>query len=206
MHMIFDFFGSAVCHQMAERTLYAHGTLLSWCARCTGIYLSIFIGTCFLFLRKRQNGSRPFSLPQALCIVICILPLAIDGAGSYLGLWQSTALRRLLSGALAGWCLPGLFLLAGNFSVDGENARPIYRNVTETLLLPLCAVLLCLLLLWSDGYTVISFCCLLGEIVLFGGVWYIMLQAIGSRKIGLTYFCSLCGAIATICLIAGLQI
>ena len=107
---VFDFFGSAVCHQMAERSFFWGSCQSPLCARCTAIEGGIILGVIFLWLAGRKDGNRPFSPSGVVLAALSFLPIAIDGVGSYLGFWQSNNLLRVLTGALAGY---GLLVFAG---------------------------------------------------------------------------------------------
>lgn len=127
--------GSAVCHRMAERSfLWGQGTM-PLCARCTGIYVGVLLAFCFLLLKKRMDAGRPFSKGQAMLTALMILPIGIDGLGSYLGFWESNQLMRVLSGSLVGAVVPGFLLLAVNFDPAQGSKQPIYAHTTELLLL-----------------------------------------------------------------------
>lgn len=53
------------------------------CARCTGIYVGVLLAFCFLLLKRRMDAGRPFSKGQAMLTALMILPIGIDGLGSY---------------------------------------------------------------------------------------------------------------------------
>mgnify|MGYP002239808994 CR=1 FL=1 len=105
------------------------------CARCTGIYVGVLLAFCFLLLKKRMDAGRPFSKGQAMLTALMILPIGIDGLGSYLGFWESNQLMRVLSGSLVGAVVPGFLLLAVNFDPAQGSKQPIYAHTTELLLL-----------------------------------------------------------------------
>ena len=63
--LLLERIGSAVCHQMAERSFLFDGMQMPLCARCTGIYTGVFFAFCFFFLKKRMNNRKPFTMPQA---------------------------------------------------------------------------------------------------------------------------------------------
>lgn len=108
------------------------------CARCTGIYVGVLLAFCFLLLKRRMDAGRPFSKGQAMLTALMILPIGIDGLGSYLGFWESSQLMRVLSGSLVGAVVPGFLLLAVNFDPAQGNKQPIYEHTTELLLKNLC--------------------------------------------------------------------
>lgn len=106
-----------------------------------------------------------------------ILPIGIDGVGSYLGFWESSQLMRILSGCLVGAIVPGFLLMAGNFDPKGKNERPIYEGTAELLLLMAVSVgfglsLLAGLPLQGIG-AVIS---VAGEVLLWGGLIWLILK------------------------------
>lgn len=105
------------------------------CARCTGIYVGVLLAFCFLLLKKRMDAGRPFSKGQAMLTALMILPIGMDGLGSYFGFWESNQLMRVLSGSLVGAVVPGFLLLAVNFDPAQGNKQPIYAHTTELLLL-----------------------------------------------------------------------
>ena len=75
----------------------ALGYKMAYCQRDTAIYTAIFLaGLLFALLRHRLKP-----LPWLLCF-LSALPMAIDGAGQILGLWESTPLSRVVSGGLFG--------------------------------------------------------------------------------------------------------
>lgn len=175
--------GSAVCHQMAERSFMQNGIQMPLCARCTGIYSGAFFAFFYLFWKKRTQADKPFSLPQTMLTAAAILPIGIDGVGSYLGFWESNSFLRILTGSIAGAVVPGFLLLAGNYDPKGENKQSVYDGIAEQLFLIGGTVFfgLCLragLPLFAIG-AVLS---IAGEILLWGGVIWLLLQNLPVRK------------------------
>lgn len=175
--------GSAVCHRMAERSfLWGQGTM-PLCARCTGIYIGVFLAFGFLFLKKRMDAGKPFSRGQAVLTALMILPIGIDGLGSYLGFWESNQLIRVLSGASVGAVVPGFLLLAVNFDPAQENKQPIYENTTELLLLLAVSAGLGIgLWLGLPLAGVLAVVSVLGEVLLWGGFVWLLLKNLCGRK------------------------
>ncbi|MGN0134384.1 MAG: DUF2085 domain-containing protein [Anaerotignum sp.] len=179
--------GSAVCHQMAERSFIWGNGKMPLCARCTGIYIGVFFALCFFLWKKRLKGNRPFSAKQIFLMLLCIIPMAADGFCSYAGFWESNQLLRILTGSLIGAVVPGLLLLAGNFDPVEENDKAIYENTKELLFVVVCsgAFGLCLWLgvpLRGIG-AVLS---IAGEVCLWAGVlWLILKNIFGKRKLPL---------------------
>lgn len=179
--------GSAVCHQMAERSFIWGNGKMPLCARCTGIYIGVFFALCIFLWKKRLEGNRPFFTKQIFLMLLCIIPMAADGFCSYIGLWESNQLLRILTGSLIGAVVPGLLLLAGNFDPVGKNEKAIYESTKELLLVVVCSggFGLCLWLglpLQGIG-AVLS---IVGEVCLWAGVlWLILKNIFGKRKLPL---------------------
>ena len=177
--------GSSVCHQMAERSLLFDGMQMPLCARCTGIYTGAFFAFCFFFLKKRMGAGSSFSLAEAILTGLAILPVGIDGVGSYLGLWESSQFLRILTGSIVGVVSPGFLLLAGNFEPSGKNEGFLYEKTMELLLLMAVSVGfgVCLLsglpLFWLG--TVFS---VTGEVFLWSGiVWLVLKNILKNRNL-----------------------
>jgi uncharacterized membrane protein len=96
------------CHQRNDRSFHLFGEKLACCERCAAIYGALLVvGLLFAFLRGGFRG------PRLSDLVALALPAAVDGGAQALGLWQSTAATRVLSGAMLGgamcwWLLPWL--------------------------------------------------------------------------------------------------
>lgn len=153
------------------------------CARCTGIYLGVFVAFAFFFLKKRMAADKPFSMGQAALTSLMILPVGIDGIGSYLGIWESSQLMRVLSGSLVGAVTPGFLLLAVNFQPMEENKRPVYEKTTELLLLLAISAGLGVCL-WA-GLPMVSLLAILsivGEVLLWGSFLWLLLKNLFGKK------------------------
>lgn len=178
--------GSAVCHQMAERSFLFHGMQMPLCARCTGIYTGVFFAFCFFFWKKRIQAGKPFSLQQAVVTGTAILPVGLDGVGSYLGLWESSQLMRILTGSLVGAVVPGFLLMAGNFDPKRENRTPIYEKTAEILLLLAVSVFFGLCLWLGLLLPVGAVFSVMGEVLLWSGlVWLVLKNLLQDSKIPL---------------------
>ena len=183
---MFDFMermGSAVCHQMAERSFIFDGMQMPLCARCTGIYIGAFFAFCFFFLKKRMGNGRPFSIGQALLTGLAVLPVGIDGVGSYLGFWESSQLMRIFSGSLVGAVVPGFLLMAVNMDTKKSDDEPIYERTAELVLLMVLSVGSGLGLYAGmpigDVAAVLS---VAGEVLLWGGVVWLLLKSICKKE------------------------
>jgi uncharacterized membrane protein len=81
------------CHQKTDRSFFINGFQLPICSRCTGILLGQIIGI-IIFLFKIK-----------LSLIICIIFLFImflDWFIQYKKILESTNIRRLITGNLAG--------------------------------------------------------------------------------------------------------
>lgn len=136
---IVHFVGGAVCHQLHERTIIICGDYLPVCARCTGIYLSIFISFIFLFCWKRISANKPLTILSIIFITICFSFLMFDGVTSYIKIRETTNFLRILSGSLMGIGLPILYVLIFNFDVNGENIYQI-ANIRELFILTIIGI------------------------------------------------------------------
>ena len=175
--------GSAVCHRMAERSFPWGEWTMPLCARCTGMYLVAFVAFAFFFLKRRMAAGKPFSVGQAALTSLMILPVGIDGVGSYLGIWESSQMMRVLSGSLVGAVAPGLLLLAVNFQPTEENKQPVYEKTTELLLLLAISAGLGVCL-WAGLPLVSPFAVLsvAGEVLLWGGFFWLLLKNLFGKK------------------------
>jgi uncharacterized membrane protein len=95
---VLQFFGYAVCHCLPSRTLTVGGEYLPVCARCAGIYAGIAATYLFLLTRRgfKVNALPPFGV--ALGVVALLLPMAVDGISSYVGLRETTNAIRFATG------------------------------------------------------------------------------------------------------------
>lgn len=103
---MFDFFiqsiGFSVCHQLQVRSLHFGDIIIPLCSRCTGIYTGFFISAVILLIlfRKKENGLPPLYI--LIILIIFFLSMIIDGAGSYLGLYETNNIIRFITGFMSG--------------------------------------------------------------------------------------------------------
>jgi uncharacterized membrane protein len=76
------------------------------CARDTGIYIGIFSTLIYLHFSKRKQNITIPSIKISLILLLFLVPLIIDGLGSYTHLFVSNNPRRLLTGIAFGFVLP----------------------------------------------------------------------------------------------------
>jgi uncharacterized membrane protein len=116
---MFDFLvdqiGFSVCHQIPDRTLSFGSILMPVCARCSGIYIGFVISTLVLFLmyRKRQSLIAPVYI--VIIFIVFLSAAAIDGILSYLQIYTTNNLLRLITGYMAGIALAAIVMPLFNY-------------------------------------------------------------------------------------------
>ena len=91
-----------ICHQRPDRSFFIFGKKLPLCARCLGLYLSFFIGVIIAIFNI--NWLINFKAYQIiLFLVICIIPLLIDGFTQLHKLRKSNNVLRLITGLITGF-------------------------------------------------------------------------------------------------------
>ena len=81
------------CHQRADRSFYYKGKKFPVCARCTGIISGAVLAVLTILF---------FRLEIKYCFILMI-PLIIDGTVQRFSKYESTNLRRLITGILFGY-------------------------------------------------------------------------------------------------------
>jgi uncharacterized membrane protein len=108
-----------LCHQVPDRCLHIAGGPFAVCARCFGIYLGFFLGALAYPAVRGFGRPRP---PALWALLLATLPLAVDAGANLLGIWDSPAGLRLVTGLVWGAILPG-YIIAG-FSEAAAGLRP----------------------------------------------------------------------------------
>ena len=88
------------CHQRADRSFFIHGKQFPICARCTGV----FIGECI------ATGSVRLFSPSLLLLAFFCGVMFLDWFIQYIGVKESTNVRRLVTGVLGGYAYLTLVL------------------------------------------------------------------------------------------------
>jgi uncharacterized membrane protein len=112
-HTIYRAF-SYVCHQIPERSLSIASKNFAVCSRCTGIYTGFTFATLAYPLVR---SLRRVDTPTRKWLLLAAMPLAIDVALDFFGIWHNTHASRFATGALLGaaavfYVLPGLIDLS----------------------------------------------------------------------------------------------
>ncbi len=95
------------------------------CARDIGIYLFMLIGGIAFAVWKKPGNK---IIPPAIWFIIALIPIGFDGGGQLIGLWESTNLARLITGAIAGFAIPFYAIPMLNRWLDGQNSKPKTRK------------------------------------------------------------------------------
>ncbi|WP_300859758.1 DUF2085 domain-containing protein [uncultured Clostridium sp.] len=95
------------CHCKADRSFYFKEKQFPICARCSGELLGILLS---IFLYKFYKLNILFSF-------IFILPLLVDGFYQLLTKYESTNIKRLITGILFGYGFFNLFLKSIFFTI-----------------------------------------------------------------------------------------
>ena len=112
-----------MCHQIDERSFHLDGHPLAVCARCFGIYVGYLIG---MLLYPLKNSLARTDLPHRSWLIAALVPVAVDVAAGFLGIYESTLLSRSLTGFAAGaagpfYTLPGVVSLAASLTKAGSR-------------------------------------------------------------------------------------
>ena len=81
------------CHQLEERSFHFKGYQFPVCARCTGVFLGEIIAIVLLLFGIKIN---------IFVSIALLLIMGFDWFIQYIKLLQSTNIRRLITGTLAG--------------------------------------------------------------------------------------------------------
>ncbi|MFS0775399.1 DUF2085 domain-containing protein [Neobacillus sp. 3P2-tot-E-2] len=136
LHELFHFFGRAICHQLEERSLLVSGEALAVCARDTGIYIGVFSTFIYLHFTKRKQSVTIPSIKMSFILLLFLVPLMIDGLGSYINLFDSNNPRRLMTGIAFGFVLPYfIYPLLSKKSLEHESRPVLYTS--KDLVIPL---------------------------------------------------------------------
>lgn len=91
------------------------------CARDAGIYLFMLLGGIMLYVRGSHNSQ---TIPAAIWLILALIPIGIDGGGQFIGLWESTNIMRLITGAIAGFAMPFYMVPMLNRILDKNEKLP----------------------------------------------------------------------------------
>ncbi|MBU0763000.1 MAG: DUF2085 domain-containing protein [Candidatus Altiarchaeota archaeon] len=94
-----------LCHQLPYRTFIFDGVPMAVCARDTGIYLGLILGSLTVFLEKRPKIMDSIKLP-----ILSTIPIAVDGiTQTILLMRESNNLLRLITGLIFAFGVAAYF-------------------------------------------------------------------------------------------------
>ncbi|HEX8747252.1 MAG TPA: DUF2085 domain-containing protein [Pyrinomonadaceae bacterium] len=115
---------SFLCHQIPERSFHLEGHQLGVCSRCTGIYAGF--AASVLFYPVARSLKRADS-PARIWLLAACVPIVVDFALGFFGIWENTHLSRFATGAIFGaacalYVVPG-FLELGQMMDKARRPR-----------------------------------------------------------------------------------
>lgn len=92
-------FFKPTCHQLAKRSIFLWGHQMGVCARCSGFWFFAMMAGYIFAIIPYDKKSKPM---KPIWLLIGILPLALDGSMQFVGIYESTNISRIVTGAIAG--------------------------------------------------------------------------------------------------------
>ena len=89
------------CHRRPDRSFHFRGRQFPICARCTGELIGLLAGLTGLWRH-----------PPVFFLIVLLFPMIVDGVAQLLLPYQSTNMRRLLTGMLFGYAVVCLLIVA----------------------------------------------------------------------------------------------
>jgi uncharacterized membrane protein len=101
---------SLACHQLPARSFFIENYPLAVCARCAGLYTGFAMSALVYPLAR---DVRKTIAPSRVWLILAVMPLAIDWALGFFGIWRNTHVSRFATGAFLGavsvfYVMPGL--------------------------------------------------------------------------------------------------
>lgn len=152
-----DWLGSGVCHRLTEHSFSIGERQLPLCARCTGMYLGVFLSLVAFWLKGRLRRTELPPWPILLTLLGFIGLMAVDGLNSFLHffanaphLYPPQNWLRLLTGLGTGLAM-GSFVFPALAQTLWQRYTPLpmlasWGDLFHGLLLASSA----LLLAWSN--------------------------------------------------------
>ena len=88
------YIGDVNCHQMSHRSYSYNDNQMPFCARDVGIFAGLAIGFTYALGRRIE-----LTLPM---ILLSLIPIGIDGTVQLLTDYESTNIKRVITGFIAG--------------------------------------------------------------------------------------------------------
>ncbi|MBV6495329.1 MAG: DUF2085 domain-containing protein [Acidobacteria bacterium ACB1] len=95
---LYKFF-SYICHQIPSRSFFIDGEPFGVCSRCFGVYFGLVLGYLIYPLWRKIDEIEPVS--KVWLFAACV-PIAIDWALTFFGIWENTFLSRFITGLILG--------------------------------------------------------------------------------------------------------
>lgn len=95
---IYKFF-SYLCHQIDGRSFHVDEYPLAVCARCFGFYGGFLLGIIVYPFSRTLSDTNP--LPR-FWLFAAMIPMGIDWALTFFGIWENTHYSRLATGLILG--------------------------------------------------------------------------------------------------------
>jgi uncharacterized membrane protein len=151
--------GYAICHQLPARSFHLGHTPLPLCARCTGIFLGVWLAVGGAILLRRYRAIELPPKPILVILATFIGLMGIDGINSYLSffpgaprLYEPQNWLRLVTGLFYGLAIMVMVLPVFNQTFWRPNytqRQPVIGNVKDLLLFMAGGVILILIALWQ---------------------------------------------------------
>jgi uncharacterized membrane protein len=121
--LIYESFGH-ICHQISERSFHLGEHKFAVCARCFGIYAG-FAGGVLLYPLIRSLRRR--DTPARVWLFIALIPICIDFALGFLGIWENTHWSRVTTGAVLG-ATAALYIVPGMVDLSYLSLRRFFAR------------------------------------------------------------------------------
>jgi uncharacterized membrane protein len=121
--LIYKAFGF-LCHQISERSFHLEGHALGVCARCTGIYAGFAASVLFYPLTR---SLKRVDSPARFWLVLACVPIAVDFALGFFGIWENTHFSRFSTGAIFGAAC-ALFVVPGFLDIGKAAQRAMQKE------------------------------------------------------------------------------
>jgi len=115
---------SRLCHQIPERSFFIAGHQFAVCSRCTGLYVGFTLVTlCYPLMRSLRRTDAP---PRRW-LFLAAVPLAIDFALGFFGVWENTHMSRFVTGALLG-AVAVFYVIPGLIDLNFKELRHLFTR------------------------------------------------------------------------------
>ena len=114
---LYHFF-SFICHQKSERSFHTTGEQFAVCSRCFGVYFGLLFGFAIYPLWRSVEEIEPL---RRFWLFASLIPMSVDWALTFFGIWENTQLSRFLTGTIVGvacstFFVPALVEITRNFT------------------------------------------------------------------------------------------